>query len=260
MFHLWGLPFRPDGPQLSGFLSSQQREPSILDSLRWTLKSPSLRREGFPSWSWAGWFGEITWPKEFNSSSDHFWKSKRDLVPIDISVETVDGKILPFDVFRQNYAALSPSSSYLKPIIRVSALTRNATRLVADHDNALFEPRFIIDGGGRRIIRVSTHVGISGSSTESVDLFSRDLAIFTCVATTKEFLDVTDSYLAIFLAVQELEFNVASTKYRIELMIVKQKRAIWERVALGKIDIDGSENHNIVDGISSESRREIVLG
>jgi hypothetical protein len=29
--------------------------------LCWGLKSPSPRREGFPSWSWTGWKGEVKW-------------------------------------------------------------------------------------------------------------------------------------------------------------------------------------------------------
>ncbi|KAF1965448.1 HET-domain-containing protein [Bimuria novae-zelandiae CBS 107.79] len=68
MRHLFGIPFPkatscPNETKL--FASSKRALPTFSESLRWDLESPSRRREGFPSWSWTGWYGKIKWPVEY---------------------------------------------------------------------------------------------------------------------------------------------------------------------------------------------------
>jgi len=62
--HFWGIPMdiwpadKPGYPRGSaGKLCSEE---SFARSLYWFLKEPSHRREGFPTWSWAGWKGKIS--------------------------------------------------------------------------------------------------------------------------------------------------------------------------------------------------------
>ncbi|KAK8096583.1 heterokaryon incompatibility protein-domain-containing protein [Apiospora kogelbergensis] len=48
--HLWGIP-------LYKMVDSQE----ILIDLAWTHRKQGMRRKDFPSWSWAGWAGGVTW-------------------------------------------------------------------------------------------------------------------------------------------------------------------------------------------------------
>lgn len=44
--HIWGIPYRQGIP-----------------ALQWCHQRPAVRRPDFPSWSWAGWAGEIKWSR-----------------------------------------------------------------------------------------------------------------------------------------------------------------------------------------------------
>ena len=61
--HYWGMPIVPDvtldtdrGP---GVIRTSTREEQFLTGLCWCLAGYGSRRPGFPSWSWAGWFGKL---------------------------------------------------------------------------------------------------------------------------------------------------------------------------------------------------------
>jgi len=57
ILHLWGLPF------CFGDLSI----PNLIKSLMWSHRSKARRRSGFPSWSWAGWEGQVCFGTEFST-------------------------------------------------------------------------------------------------------------------------------------------------------------------------------------------------
>lgn len=68
MRHLHGVPFAkatgsPNGTSM--MTDSKRVLPNFAESLRWGLETPAKRRRGFPSWSWTGWYGKITWPVEY---------------------------------------------------------------------------------------------------------------------------------------------------------------------------------------------------
>ncbi|KAF2443156.1 HET-domain-containing protein [Karstenula rhodostoma CBS 690.94] len=69
MCHVHGIPFAKTTPAPGGTslmtTNSKRALPCFAESLRWDLHAPSLRREGFPSWSWTGWYGSVTWPGEY---------------------------------------------------------------------------------------------------------------------------------------------------------------------------------------------------
>lgn len=50
--HLYGIPFMLDKP--CALTYNEGTPPSFLDGLRWFKAFPAKRRQGFPSWSWAG--------------------------------------------------------------------------------------------------------------------------------------------------------------------------------------------------------------
>ncbi|KAH7115829.1 heterokaryon incompatibility protein-domain-containing protein, partial [Dendryphion nanum] len=55
--HIWGLPFQEHQSWDDVYVESTYRQLSFVESMSWTLKKPSSRRPGFPSWSWVGWYG-----------------------------------------------------------------------------------------------------------------------------------------------------------------------------------------------------------
>lgn len=59
--HYWGIPIVPDvtlEPD-RGTIRRSTREEQFLTGLCWYFTAGAKRREGFPSWSWAGWFGRL---------------------------------------------------------------------------------------------------------------------------------------------------------------------------------------------------------
>jgi Heterokaryon incompatibility protein (HET) len=86
MLHFWGIPVKivPEGhSKLAAFLSH----------LWWNPMKPTTRREGFPSWSWTGWFGEICWDGSKSTTGGY---NRRGL---SIDVELSDRETQPWAEF-----------------------------------------------------------------------------------------------------------------------------------------------------------------
>lgn len=60
ILHLWGIPFSAETPA-SIAEPPRKRIITFEESLCWYPGSTWCRREGFPSWSWAGWMNTVTW-------------------------------------------------------------------------------------------------------------------------------------------------------------------------------------------------------
>ncbi len=63
MPHIWGLPFCEFWYQAAGSSPRVMGIGHLNQSLLWRHHGPARRRLGFPSWSWAGWEGRVTFPK-----------------------------------------------------------------------------------------------------------------------------------------------------------------------------------------------------
>lgn len=50
--HIWGLPIQKESP------SKKSWNAAFSEALLWNFEATAIRREGFPSWSWTGWFGK----------------------------------------------------------------------------------------------------------------------------------------------------------------------------------------------------------
>ena len=61
--HIWGLPFSPSWHQAAGSSRRVEGIGHLAQSLLWRHHGPARRRLGFPSWSWAGWEGRVTFPE-----------------------------------------------------------------------------------------------------------------------------------------------------------------------------------------------------
>jgi hypothetical protein len=59
--HYWGIPIVPDVTLEAdrGTIRRSTREEQFLTGLCWYFTAGAKRRDGFPSWSWAGWYGRL---------------------------------------------------------------------------------------------------------------------------------------------------------------------------------------------------------
>lgn len=89
----------------------------FFSGLCWDLTESSIRRPGFPSWSWTGWFGPVRWGFEEDK-----WKSLQVDPDVTLSVELRDGQIMDWDTFQRSYDKLSKWSG-LSNFIHISAWT-----------------------------------------------------------------------------------------------------------------------------------------
>ena len=119
--HCSGIPILP-APKTLARLATDTAESSLWSpctgffiGLCWDLQGTSNRRPGFPSWSWAGWFGRIYW--EFDEV-----KYLRTDPGIKLRLELQDGQIADLDTAQESLQKLNASSA-LSNIIRISAWT-----------------------------------------------------------------------------------------------------------------------------------------
>lgn len=129
--HLYGLAFpamaqaSPNDP-----LADANAAPIFSESLRWNLPTPGTRRQGFPSWSWTGWYGEVGWPAGFFSATSKHRKQQLDrprnprinLDAMKVGVELRDGTVLDWKSFQARYHELL-TFGLLSGIIHVEANT-----------------------------------------------------------------------------------------------------------------------------------------
>ncbi|KAK4034348.1 heterokaryon incompatibility protein-domain-containing protein [Parachaetomium inaequale] len=74
--------------------------------LLWGAQGPSLRRPGFPSWSWAGWQGGLWpgYPRDFTKPHES---------PVHLHIQTADRGGCLVDVFRSSHPNTSPTDPIL---------------------------------------------------------------------------------------------------------------------------------------------------
>ncbi|KAH7360754.1 heterokaryon incompatibility protein-domain-containing protein [Rhexocercosporidium sp. MPI-PUGE-AT-0058] len=107
--HHWGVPFSSQLHQIEWHSPEElfDRPPrplSFTDGLSWDLSRTSDRRAGFPSWSWAGWFGEVSW-REVLSYDD---RPRMLEMPQDIQVqiELSNGRLLSLEQYTDRLSSL----------------------------------------------------------------------------------------------------------------------------------------------------------
>ncbi|KAF2736800.1 hypothetical protein EJ04DRAFT_141947 [Polyplosphaeria fusca] len=103
-----GRPFRP----LTTFIQG----------LAWFLPETSLRREGFPSWSWTGWHGEVFWPPQYCDGpygpalqQDHSRSRPKLLRVPDIGLRLENGTKIRWSSFQERYSELNNSEKNAAP-------------------------------------------------------------------------------------------------------------------------------------------------
>ena len=146
--HIWGIPFfdprddrlPDDVVDYAGFL---------LAGLSWKHDNelkPTRRRKSFPSWSWTGWEGSVTWPRVASTydvqAPDLYTMASIQLSFKDgsiLSIPDVRAKILTGDSLRQYPKALLIQTSAVPPSIFSSAVS--STKAAAKSQYAWFSSK-----------------------------------------------------------------------------------------------------------------------
>jgi hypothetical protein len=105
--HLWGVPYSDRTPA-SIDEPPRKRVVTFEESLRWYAKSDHVRRDGFPSWSWVGWFDEVNWQSwrsDLKPPSAPFEQG-----PMSVEVELTSGRLLSWAEYQARWAELNDSS------------------------------------------------------------------------------------------------------------------------------------------------------
>jgi len=212
--HLYGLPFHTE---------DSRTLPTFSESLRWTLEAPSERREGFPSWSWTGWYGEIKWPHEFTDPTssgenqnppEYLRDPKVDEREIRVAVELREGSIINWETFRTRYDEIR---TFNKPsgIIRLEANTTPAV--------------YLNNEGTSKV-----QIGLRGEDGRCITLLAE--------LTTKHHFKPQDPLLAIHICQRasgkqgndnSIVRSGGAVAVRQYVLIVRDVGKHWERVASG---------------------------
>ncbi|KAF4636460.1 hypothetical protein G7Y89_g1619 [Cudoniella acicularis] len=120
---------RTDCPPSTGFFAG----------LCWGLEKPSRRRLGFPSWSWTGWAGRVSWQME-----EAQWKSVDFNLKINVGFELCDGRKISFDEFYGSYEKLN-SPTVLSHFVYITAYT-TVIRVIG-RSGSRYKAKIDLEGG-----------------------------------------------------------------------------------------------------------------
>ncbi|KAH5710306.1 hypothetical protein HBI82_128910 [Parastagonospora nodorum] len=208
--HLWGVPFSANTP---ASIDEPPRKHIITfeESLCWYPSGEHSRREGFPSWSWAGWMTTVTWD---------IWR--HDLKPasaplkqgqVSVELELNSGDLLRWSDYQAKYAELNESSSQ-DQLSRFLHIETYVSRLIYTQN-----PTDGSDTGG------CSTMGLEVADVEkpvTLDLFSNPARTADNLA---HFLaGPAESYLALHLSNWQEDSGT--------ILVVQEKGGYWERVAL----------------------------
>ncbi|KAF1998537.1 HET-domain-containing protein [Amniculicola lignicola CBS 123094] len=237
MRHLCGIPFpkmAKSSPNQSTFETGSKRTmPTFSESLRWTLGAPSERREGFPSWSWTGWFGEIRWPPEYASSPRTLRKIQRPHDPkineraIRVEIELCDDTTINWETFQTRYNQLLTFGE-LSGYIQIEAYTTPVIYLDEDGSSNMNMSVRYQDG---------QTITLPVERTTNLNFKTQNLS--------------PDSFLAIHFCrtisgnrgkSNRIAVDRGGVKVKQHIIIVWNMGSHWERVASGTYVVEAQKN------------------
>jgi hypothetical protein len=210
IFHLWGVTFSADTP---ASIDEPPRKHVITfeESLCWYTTSEPSRREGFPSWSWAGWMSTITWDiyrHDLKPASAPLNQGK-----MFVEVETNSGQLLGWSEYYERYAELNDSSSP-DQLSRFIHIETYVSRLAYTYDSAEGA-----EAASWTTIGLET---VDGNELLLLDLFSNPARSF---AHPSHFIMwPPESFLALHLSSWQDHSGT--------ILLVRDRGDYWERVVL----------------------------
>jgi hypothetical protein len=118
IYHCLGIPILPSIAQRAKPIKGWTPSMGFFFGLFWDLQERSERRNGFPSWSWTGWYGPVKW--EWVDATT--WRDVKIDSGVQLSVELIDGQILKWETF-QKINSKRNMLSHLSNIIYLAAWT-----------------------------------------------------------------------------------------------------------------------------------------
>lgn len=216
IFHLWGVPFSINTP---ASIDEPPRKHVITfeESLCWYPTGPHSRREGFPSWSWAGWVSPVTWD---------IWR--HDLKPasapltqglVSAQVELTLGQVLSWAEYQERYSELNDSSSHADRPSQFIHIETFVSKVVHTYDGTKG-----LDDKSLSVIGLET---VDGTNTLTLDLFSDPTRVVN-ENPGHWIVWPPESLLALHLSsLHDTSRNASGT-----ILMVQDKGGHWERVAL----------------------------
>ncbi|CZR67558.1 uncharacterized protein PAC_17457 [Phialocephala subalpina] len=206
--HYEGVPLLPSCPKTVEFPSDNWTSiKGFFSGLCWTSERPSLRRVGFPSWSWTGWNAPVEW-----GFGNYRWPYIRVDNNVEVGVELADGRILDLEVFYRLQD--TPKSALVSTnFIHISAWTSplRILRRKSRHPPDEYRAKIKLEDGG--------YIYWSFKSTTNIPFLPNQLA--TGIYLTHE-----------ASAVDKVKFTPVGPA----LMVVGQVGGITERIGFGWVD------------------------
>lgn len=117
VFHHYGVPILPYEIPTNFLDKTPTQSDRFVVGLCWVASSSGLRRETFPSWSWAGWCSQITY---YTSPGSSMLPSTVGGLHVRVLLEDLNGDLIDFDTHPLSDLS-SPTN--LSPFIWVETLT-----------------------------------------------------------------------------------------------------------------------------------------
>lgn len=145
IYHCLGIPILPSIAQRAKPIEGWTPSMGFFFGLFWDLQERSERRNGFPSWSWTGWYGPVKWDWGYGET----WPEVKIDPGVQLSVELIDGQILKWENF-QEINSKGNMLSHLSNIIYLAAWTVEIPILKREQQTDKDEYRAmlkLVDGG-----------------------------------------------------------------------------------------------------------------
>ncbi|KAF2676638.1 HET-domain-containing protein [Lentithecium fluviatile CBS 122367] len=203
---LWGLPFT-DGSR-AWIEGVSEPPPTFTKSLLWTHDGVS-RREGFPSWSWTGWYGQINWAHN-TLRAKH--SAEVDANDIKVELELTSGDLISWENYQQIYQWVNQGEGRLTIYIHIEAYVTPAVfRCLHDEDVPRGQLGLERKEGGYRLYGDSFGIPRSAGSTEPA-------------------MAPAGSLLGLHISPSRYDTN---DRYTFEdVLIIKNTGGHWERIAI----------------------------
>lgn len=145
IYHCLGIPILPSMAQRAKPIEGWTPSMGFFFGLFWDLQERSERRNGFPSWSWTGWYGPVKWEWACTMT----WPEVNIDPDVQLSVELVDGQRLKWEAF-QEINTKRNMLSRLSNIIYLAAWTVDITILKREQqkDKDEYKARLKLEDGG----------------------------------------------------------------------------------------------------------------